>query len=341
MFVGLVTAWRLATVPTRRSPLCVKATTDGVVRPPSLFSITVGSPPSRTAMHEFVVPRSIPMVFAMCCAPLQDLSLLGADCSRSGTSAAARIRHIPGAVHGTSGGRGGAGSRGTRAPGPRGVSSSIVSCSSSNGALLAEQAEPGADAGDVRVDGHVALAVGEQQHAGGGLAADAGERDQLGAALPRRSASREARRGRRSSSSRRIAWIRTDLTFEMPPGRIASLDLGVGRVAHGRPSCRSARAARRKATSRLRSLVDCERTVRISSSRPVPVRRGERPAVDARAGGRGCGGRGRGWASGTARTVAVTRWLTALPRSGEISASCGMISDRSGRLSCDIRPRCV
>ncbi len=59
---GFVTAWRLATVPTRRSPDCVKATTEGVVRPPSVFSTTVGSPPSRTAMHEFVVPRSIPMV---------------------------------------------------------------------------------------------------------------------------------------------------------------------------------------------------------------------------------------------------------------------------------------
>ena len=69
VFVGLVTACRLATVPTRRSPLWVKATTDGVVRPPSAFSMTVGSPPSRTAMHEFVVPRSIPMVFAMRCAP--------------------------------------------------------------------------------------------------------------------------------------------------------------------------------------------------------------------------------------------------------------------------------
>src|SRR4051794_18951420 len=65
VFCGLVTAWRLATVPTRRSPEAAKATTDGVVRPPSAFSITVGSPPSRTAMHEFVVPRSIPMVLAM------------------------------------------------------------------------------------------------------------------------------------------------------------------------------------------------------------------------------------------------------------------------------------
>jgi hypothetical protein len=29
VFVGLVTAWRLATVPTSRSPACVNATTDG------------------------------------------------------------------------------------------------------------------------------------------------------------------------------------------------------------------------------------------------------------------------------------------------------------------------
>src|SRR5438874_8918840 len=62
VFSGLVTAWRLATVPTRRSPDCVNATTDGVVRPPSAFSTTVGSPPSSTAMHELVVPRSIPIV---------------------------------------------------------------------------------------------------------------------------------------------------------------------------------------------------------------------------------------------------------------------------------------
>src|SRR3954447_1313884 len=62
VFSGLVTACRLATVPTRRSPDLAKATTDGVVRPPSAFSMTVGSPPSSTAMHEFVVPRSMPMV---------------------------------------------------------------------------------------------------------------------------------------------------------------------------------------------------------------------------------------------------------------------------------------
>src|SRR3954471_10451444 len=117
VFVGLVTAWRLATVPTRRSPLCAKATTDGVVRPPSLFSMTVGSPPSSTAMHELVVPRSIPMVFAMWCAPLQDLSLLGADYNRSGTASKGRIPRRRGGARGRCGDRGGGGSRGTRAPG--------------------------------------------------------------------------------------------------------------------------------------------------------------------------------------------------------------------------------
>src|SRR3954462_14792729 len=106
VLVGLVTAWRLATVPTRRSPLCVNATTDGVVRPPSLFSMTVGSPPSRTAMHEFVVPGCFPMVFPLCCAPLQDLILLAEDCGRSGTSEEGRIRHTAAAARGRPGGRG-------------------------------------------------------------------------------------------------------------------------------------------------------------------------------------------------------------------------------------------
>ena len=67
VFFGFVTAWRLAALPTSRSPLFVKATIDGVVRPPSAFGITVGCPPSMTAMHEFVVPRSIPNTFDMLC----------------------------------------------------------------------------------------------------------------------------------------------------------------------------------------------------------------------------------------------------------------------------------
>src|SRR6516162_8053478 len=54
-------AWRRAIWPTSRWPSLVNATTDGVVRPPSSFAITLGSPPSMTATTEFVVPRSMPM----------------------------------------------------------------------------------------------------------------------------------------------------------------------------------------------------------------------------------------------------------------------------------------
>src|SRR6266851_9291705 len=62
VFSGLVTDWRLATWPTRRLPSFANATTEGVVRPPSEFVITVGSPPSMTATTEFVVPKSIPII---------------------------------------------------------------------------------------------------------------------------------------------------------------------------------------------------------------------------------------------------------------------------------------
>src|SRR2546422_4476632 len=56
-------AWRFATWPTRRSPVLVKATTEGVVRLPSALGMTCGSPPSMPATHEFVVPRSMPIIF--------------------------------------------------------------------------------------------------------------------------------------------------------------------------------------------------------------------------------------------------------------------------------------
>lgn len=38
----------------------MKATTEGVVRPPSAFVMMVGFPPSIAATAEFVVPRSMP-----------------------------------------------------------------------------------------------------------------------------------------------------------------------------------------------------------------------------------------------------------------------------------------
>src|SRR5881397_581659 len=64
VFCEFVTCWRFAGAPTRRWPSPVNATTDGVVRPPSAFGITAGSPPSITATQELVVPRSIPMIFS-------------------------------------------------------------------------------------------------------------------------------------------------------------------------------------------------------------------------------------------------------------------------------------
>src|ERR1700709_491995 len=56
---------RLAGCPTRTSPSSVKATIDGVVRAPSAFSMTLALFPSITATQELVVPRSIPIAFAM------------------------------------------------------------------------------------------------------------------------------------------------------------------------------------------------------------------------------------------------------------------------------------
>lgn len=46
MFSGFVTAWRLAAMPTRRVESSVMATTEGVVRAPSEFSMTRALRPS-------------------------------------------------------------------------------------------------------------------------------------------------------------------------------------------------------------------------------------------------------------------------------------------------------
>ena len=74
---GLVTAWRLATSPTSTSPLLANATIDGVVREPSAFAMTVGSPPSRTLTTEFVVPRSMPTARAMVLTSLRQVEWTG------------------------------------------------------------------------------------------------------------------------------------------------------------------------------------------------------------------------------------------------------------------------
>src|ERR1700689_2398818 len=65
VFCGLVTAWRLADWPSSTSSSLAKATIDGVVRSPSLFSITRGLPPSMIATHDFGVPRSMALTLLM------------------------------------------------------------------------------------------------------------------------------------------------------------------------------------------------------------------------------------------------------------------------------------
>jgi len=59
---GFVTACLLAVSPTNLSPSFVNATIEGVVLLPSTLAITTASPPSITDTHEFVVPKSIPII---------------------------------------------------------------------------------------------------------------------------------------------------------------------------------------------------------------------------------------------------------------------------------------
>src|SRR3982074_2209929 len=76
VFFALVPACRLGGAPTRTSPSSMYATTEGVVRAPSEFSMTLGAPFSITATQEFVVPRSIPMIFAMCSSLDTEMTLI-------------------------------------------------------------------------------------------------------------------------------------------------------------------------------------------------------------------------------------------------------------------------
>src|SRR5438128_9720112 len=95
VFSGLVTAWRFATSPTRRSPVLLIATIEGVTREPSALGITTGSPPSMTATQELVVPRSIPITFGTIASYYFDLVVVCV-----GTPyATLRIRILQPAVH--------------------------------------------------------------------------------------------------------------------------------------------------------------------------------------------------------------------------------------------------
>ena len=142
----------------------------------------------------------------------------------------------------------------------------------------AEQAQAGADARHVGVDRDVALAVGEQQHAGRRLAARR-RAASIRKSRPRRRCVARARRASSASSSRRISWMRADLTFEMPPGRIASSTSSIGRLADGLPA-REALAQPQEgdvAVAVVRRLREHGEDQLVES---VPVRRRGRDAVD-------------------------------------------------------------
>jgi len=74
---GFRIACRRASWPTRRSPCGVNATTEGVVRAPSAFGITVVWPPCVAAITELVVPRSMPTATAI------TASCFGPSCSKA------------------------------------------------------------------------------------------------------------------------------------------------------------------------------------------------------------------------------------------------------------------
>jgi hypothetical protein len=60
LFAALTTTRHFAGNPTKHSPCFENATTDGVVRAPSAFSIAWDVLPSMMETHEFVVPKSMP-----------------------------------------------------------------------------------------------------------------------------------------------------------------------------------------------------------------------------------------------------------------------------------------
>src|SRR5262245_35567415 len=59
--VGRTAAWRLARVPTYRSPFSPKATTVGVEFIPSILGTTTVLPPIIAATTDLLVPKSIPI----------------------------------------------------------------------------------------------------------------------------------------------------------------------------------------------------------------------------------------------------------------------------------------
>src|SRR5215208_1216735 len=238
VFSGLVTAWRFATAPTRRSPPCVNATTDGVVRAPSEFSMTFGSPPSSTAMQEFVVPRSIPIVLAMLPSSFRKKSKRGFSRSLPGCHPFSIRAQRKQRALGTVGAAGGA----RAAPMADQGDVELVRLVGESQHLVVrllerrpgpKEPQAGADAEDVSVDRHVREPVREEQDARRRLAPDPRQRAQVLASLLDRG---------RLEPSQVVAVERAQDGLDhlrlrgcQAPGANRLLHLLRGRVAHSRP----------------------------------------------------------------------------------------------------------
>ena len=162
-----------------------------------------------------------------------------------GIPGAAGSARTEAAVTCTGGARGGAGSRAARRRRAARPAQAAVSCASAKDAFGRIRPSREADPVDVGVDRQLGAVVGEEQHAGGGLAPHSGqafeelERPSRGA----RSSQSTVEAGRLTPlrSPARISWIRRDLTFDMPPGLIASSTSRSGASATSCPA-REARA---------------------------------------------------------------------------------------------------
>ena len=194
----------------------------------------------------------------------------------------------------------------------------------------AEQAQPRADARDVGVDRHVGQPEGEQQHAGGGLAPDAGQGGQVARASATGSSPRERGPAGRAVRAGSPGSARTSggagrragspprpppAARRGPPPRRGSARAGAGRRRRG---CGRWSTARGRSGSAPRA--PCRAAARPAGRRRAAAGRGARAPSAARAATTRRAGRWRPWRSQEAayarriprRRVAVR--LASVPR---------------------------
>ena len=183
---------------------------------------------------------------------------------------------------------------------PGGVIASISSCISSNGAPGAEQAEARPDARDVRVDrarraSRARTAARTPRSCARPRAATSGSACASGhGSAPRSQSSDSSPSGAVSVIAGRIDLIRADLTFEMPPGRIASSICVDRRVADVLPA-REALAQGQVGDVAVAVVGRLRQDGQDQLGDRVPVGLGQRDAVHEPQAGRGSRARAGGW----------------------------------------------